>query len=208
MVKTRRSIQFWDLLHSERISGDNTCNVAREKSEWHELSVHQLPLSNGHISPTWLNGNVNPELWTVGSESEGAGAKRFCPFPKHVVIIIFLTFALMLVDESTQEEEVVEVEEEEEEEEYNATWWWREIVRIVFSCSFFFIQANACLKCISEVGFLPFTSTAAAMTDLFNVSTANMPFTISQEFFCRQFQGVCFCFSSLLSQPQTTSHFL
>jgi len=76
--------------------------VAREKSEWDEVSVHQLPLSNGHISPTCLNGNVTPQLWTVGSESDGAGTKCFRPFPKHVVIIIFLTFAPMLVDESTR----------------------------------------------------------------------------------------------------------
>jgi len=60
----------------------------------------------------------------------------------------------------------------------------------------------------SEVGFLAFASPAAAMMDLFNVSTANMPFTISQDFFCREFQGVCFCFSSLLSKLQTTSLFL
>ncbi|CAJ1943590.1 unnamed protein product [Sphenostylis stenocarpa] len=60
----------------------------------------------------------------------------------------------------------------------------------------------------SEVGFLAFASPAAAMTDLFNVSTANMDFTISQDFFSHEFQGVCFCFSSLLCKLKTTSHFL
>ncbi|KAK7389216.1 hypothetical protein VNO78_24052 [Psophocarpus tetragonolobus] len=53
-------------------------------------------------------------------------------------------------------------------------------------------------SCREEVEFLAFVASPAAMTDLFNVSTANMPFTISQDLFCQRFQGVCFCFSSLL----------
>lgn len=73
-------------------------------------------------------------------------------------------------------------------------------------------------KCAySEVGFLAFVASPAAneMTDLFNVSTANMAFTISPQdyyyyyYFCHKLQGVCFCFSSLLliSKLKTTSHY-
>ncbi|KAK7330639.1 hypothetical protein VNO77_24837 [Canavalia gladiata] len=61
----------------------------------------------------------------------------------------------------------------------------------------------------SEVGFLAFASSPASMTNLFNVSTANMGFiNISQDLFCHKFQGVCFYFSSLLHKLKTTAHFL
>lgn len=75
----------------------------------------------------------------------------------------------------------------------------------------FLFQANACLK--REVGL--FNVYPLQMKDLFNVSTANMAFTISPQdyyyyyYFCHKLQGVCFCFSSLLliSKLKTTSHY-
>ena len=71
----------------------------------------------------------------------------------------------------------------------------------------FFVHRLCLSKLYSEVGFLIFApeDSVSAMTDLLNVSSANMGLNISQDF-SRKFEGVCFYF--LVLHEEKTEHFL